>query len=59
MDSYVFAAELSGSRGASDLGASDSFTVVPVARLVNVGGDDADAFSFSNTTIKPANSNLD
>ena len=59
MDSYIFGSELSGARGASDLGASDSFTVVPIARLVNVGGDDADAISFSNTTIKPANSNLD
>ena len=59
MDSYIFGAELSGARGASNLASSDSFTVVPIARLVNTGGDNADAISFSNTTIKPSGLNLD
>jgi hypothetical protein len=59
IDTYVFAAELTGARGATDLADSDNFKVLPVARLVNVGGENADAFSFSNTTIKPSGLNLD
>ena len=52
-DTYIIGAELEGARGESNLESDDSFTVVPIARLLSVGGDDNNAIAVTNTANKP------
>ena len=52
-DTYIIAAELEGSQGSSNLESDDSFTVLPIARLLEVGGAEMNAITIPNTTSKP------
>ena len=51
-DTYIIGAELEGARGETNLESDDSFTVVPIARLLSVGGDDNNAIAVTNTANK-------
>ena len=45
-DTYIIAAELEGSQGSSNLESDDSFTVLPIARLLEVGGAEMNAITI-------------
>ena len=52
-DTYIIAAELEGSQGSSNLESDDSFTVLPIARLLEVGGAEMNSITIPKTTSNP------